>query len=112
MLIAFDLKKPPHLGEFRPQPGRNFLGLQPLGHRISKIHPEGPGLPTRLIALSDGPIVLLAGRAALRAKSFFGPACLVPLPEQPIDQRGILACPLLKVRGPILNLPPETPLCL
>ena len=27
MLIAFDLKDPPHLGEFRAQLDRNFLGL-------------------------------------------------------------------------------------
>ena len=61
----------------------------------------------RFVALLDGPVALLAGRAVLQAKSFFGPARLVPLPAQPIDQRGILACPLLMVRGPILSLPPE-----
>ena len=55
MLITFDLKKPPHLGEFHAQPSKNFLGLQPSGHRVSKIRPEGPGLPTCLVALSDGP---------------------------------------------------------
>ena len=65
MLIAFDLKDPPHLGEFRAQPDRNFLGLQPSGHRVSKIRPEGHGLPMCLAALSDGPVTLLAGRATL-----------------------------------------------
>ena len=65
MLIAFSLKDPPHLGEFRGQPGRNFLDLQPSNHRVSKIRLEGPGLPTRLIALSDGPVVLLTGHATL-----------------------------------------------
>ena len=65
VMIAFGLKDPPHLGELRAQPGRNFLDLQPSGHRVSKICPEGPGLPTRLIALSDGPVVLLTGHATL-----------------------------------------------
>ena len=74
MLIAFDLKKPPRLGEFRAQPGRNFLGLQPSGHRVLKMRLEGPGLPTCLVVLSDGSVVILMGRATLRAKSFFGPA--------------------------------------
>ena len=74
VLIAFGLKDPPHLGEFHAQPGRIFLGLQPLSHRVSKIRPEGHGLLMRLAALSDGPITLLMGYAALRAKPFFGPA--------------------------------------
>ena len=65
VLITFDLKKPPQLGEFRAQSGRNFLGLQPSGHRVSKIRPEGPGLLTHLNVLSDGLVALLVGRAAL-----------------------------------------------
>ena len=65
MLIAFDLKKLPHLGEFRAQPSRNFLGLQPSGQHVSKIRPEGPDLPTRLVMLLDGSVMLLAGRAVL-----------------------------------------------
>ena len=65
MLITFKLKKPPHIGEVGAQSGRSFLDLQPLGHRDSKIHPEGLDLPTHVIALSNGPITLLAGRAML-----------------------------------------------
>ena len=110
MLIAFNLKKPLRLGEVGAQSDRSFLGRQPLGHLDSKIRLEGLSLPMRLVALSDGPVALLAGHAALQVKSFFGLACLIPLPTQPIDQHGILAHPLLKVRGPILSLPPKTPL--
>ena len=39
VLIAFDLKDPPHLGEFRAYPNRNFLSLQPSSHCVSKIRP-------------------------------------------------------------------------
>ena len=80
MLIAFDLKKPPHLGEIGAQSGRSFLGLQPSGHRDSKIHPEGLGLLMCFVALLDGSVTLLTGGAVLRAKSFFSLAQLVPLP--------------------------------
>ena len=80
MRTVFNLKGPLHLGEFRAYPNRNFLSLQPSSHRVSKIRPEGPGLPTCLITLSDDPIALLMGRVVLRAKSFFGPVQLVPLP--------------------------------
>ena len=112
ILITFGLEKPPRLGKIGTQSDRSFLDLQPTGHRGSKFRPEGLNLLTCFVALSDGPVVLLAGHAALRAKSFFGPARLIPLPTQPIDQHGILIRPPLKVRGPILSLPPEIPLCL
>ena len=72
MLITLSLKIPPHLGEIRPQPGRDALGLQPSGHHDSKIRPEGADPLTRLVALSDGLVALLTGRAALRAESFCG----------------------------------------
>ena len=74
------------------------------------IRPEGLGLLTCFVALSDGPVALLAGHATLQAKSFFGPAQLIPLPAQPVDHRGILVYLLLKGRGPILGLSPEIPL--
>ena len=69
MLIALRVKNPPHLSQLHDQPSRNALGLQPLGYRGSKIGPEGADLLTRLIALSDGLVVLLEGRTTLRAES-------------------------------------------
>ncbi|XP_066373943.1 uncharacterized protein [Miscanthus floridulus] len=52
----------------------NSKGKTSSNHHVSKIRPEGHGLPTCLATLSDGPVVLLAGRAVLRAKSFLSPA--------------------------------------
>ena len=63
--ITFDLKKPPRLGEIGAQTGRSFLGIQPSGHLDSKIRLACLGLPTRFITLSNGPVALLTGRAAL-----------------------------------------------
>ena len=65
MLITLSLKNPPHLGELRALPGRDALGLQPSGHRGSKIHLEGADPLTCLIALSDGLVALLTGHATL-----------------------------------------------
>ena len=79
MLIALRLKDPSHLGQLRDQPGRNALGLQPSGYRGSKIGPEGADLPTRLIALSDGLVMLLMGHAMLRVESLCSLAQLVLL---------------------------------
>ena len=110
ILITFDLKKPPRLGKIDEQTSRSFLDIQPSGHLNSKIRPTCLGLPTRFIALSDGPVTLLAGRAALRAKSIFGLAQLVPLPVQSVDHHGILVRLLLMGCGLTLSLPPKIPL--
>ena len=82
ILITFDLKKPPRLGEIDAQTGRNFLGTQPLGHLDSKTRLACLGLPTRFVALSDGAI----------------------------DHHGILVCLPLQHRGPLLSLQLEVPL--
>ena len=95
MIITLSLKNPPHLGELYAQPGRDVLGLQPSGHGDSKIRPEGVDHLTRLVVLLNGPVTLLAGRAVLRAKSFFSSAQLVQLPMQPGDHLGVPVRPLL-----------------
>ena len=76
ILITFSLEKPPHLGKIGAQIGRNFLGIQPLGHLDSKIRLACLGLLTRFIALS--------GRL--------------------LDHCGILVRLLLQCYGPLLSL--------
>jgi len=80
MLIAPRLKVPPCLGMLHGQPGGNALGLQPLGHRSSEIGLEGADPLLCLITLLDGLVALLAGRAMLRAESFYTLAQLISLP--------------------------------
>jgi len=80
VLITLGLKNPLPLSKLCAQPDRDALGLQPSGHRGSKIRPEGVDHLTCLVVLSDGPVALQADRAALRAKSFYGLAQLVSLP--------------------------------
>ena len=80
MLVTLSLKNPPHLGELHAQPSRDVLGLQPLGHRDSKICLEGANHLMHLITLSDDLVALLADRAMLRAESFCGLMILVLLP--------------------------------
>ena len=82
ILITFDLKKRPCLGEIDAQTSRNFLGIQPSGHLNSKIRLACLGLPTRFVALSD----------------------------DPVDHHGILVRLLLQCRGPLLSLQLEVPL--
>jgi len=103
MLITLGLKNPPHLGKLHVQPGRDALGLQPSGHHGSKIHLEGADPLTRLIALSDGLVVLLVGRAVLQAESFCSLAKLVLLPTQPGNHLGIQIRLLLQGHGPLLG---------
>ena len=69
MLIALRLKDPSHLGKLHDQPGGDTLGLQPLVYHDSKIGPEGADPLTCLVALSDDLVMLLVGRATLRAES-------------------------------------------
>jgi len=65
VLITLRLKDPPHLGQLRGQPSGNALGLQPSGYHGSKIGPKGFYLTKHLVALSDGLVTLLEGRAVL-----------------------------------------------
>ena len=65
MLVTLGLKSTPHLGKLHTQPGRDALGLQPSGHRDSKIPPEGADHLTLLVALSDGLVALIMDRAML-----------------------------------------------
>ena len=95
MLVTLGLKSPPHLSKLRAQPSRDALGLQPLGHRGSKIRPEGVNHLIRLVALSNGPVVLLTDHAALRAEPFYSLEQLVSLPMQPGNLLDILIRPPL-----------------
>ena len=72
MLVTLGLKNPPHFDELLAQPDRDALGLQPLGHRESKIRLEGVDHLIRLVTLSNSPVALLADRATLRVESFYG----------------------------------------
>ena len=110
MLITLGLKNPPHLDKLRAQPGRDALGLQPSGHHGSNIRPEGADPLTRLIALLNGLVVLLVDRAVLRVEPFYSLEQLVSLPAQPGNRLGILICPPLQRRGPVLGFQLEIPL--
>ena len=72
-LITLRLKIPPRLGEVHGQPGKNVLGLQLLGHRISKLGLEGANLLLHIIALLEGLVTLLTSHATLRAE----PLCIL-----------------------------------
>ena len=76
IFITFSLKKPLRLGKIGAQTGRNFLGIQPLGHLDSKIRLACLGLPT----------------------------CFIVLSGRPLDHYGILVCLFLQHRGPLLSL--------
>ena len=95
VLITLGLKNPPHFGELLAQPGRDALGLQPSGHRGSKIRLEGANHLTRLVALSDGLVTLLVDHPTLRAKSFCSLAQLVLLSVQLGNHLNTLIRPLL-----------------
>ena len=103
MLITLSQKNRPHLGKLHAYSGRDTLSLRPLGHRGSKIRPEGADHLTLLVALSDGSVVLLADRAALQAESFCSLVQLVSFPVQPGDLLGVLISPLLQGRGPFIG---------
>lgn len=65
MFVALCLKVPLCLGKLHRQLSGNALGLHPLGHRDFELGLKGAYPLLRLIALSDGLVALLAGRAML-----------------------------------------------
>ena len=72
MFIALRLKGPPRLSELCGQPGGDALGRQRPGHRGSGLGLEGANPLLRLVALSDGLVMLPAGRTMLRAEPLRG----------------------------------------